>query len=160
MRVLVYKRTHDDDPGPIGCFGIKDCMGAIRRRKFDAVIGIGGLGYEPRTCGIAGKINWIGIGPKAGRWFRRGPTWTFDHFLNFGTDGDLFRAHAPQLAERIYGRRLRHVMTDSMSEAEKREVQRILSLASSAPTSPVRSSRFKLASSGDRCRPKCLPVCR
>lgn len=73
MRVPVYKRTHPDDPDTNGCFGAQDCMGMIRARRFDAVIGVGGLGQEPRSHQIAGKINWIGIGTRRGEWFRRGP---------------------------------------------------------------------------------------
>ena len=41
MRILTYKRTHKGDPDNRGVFGINDCMGAIRNRKFDAVVGIG-----------------------------------------------------------------------------------------------------------------------
>jgi hypothetical protein len=43
-RILVYKRTHNGDPDQNGCFGAEDCMGMVRERHFDAVIGIGGIG--------------------------------------------------------------------------------------------------------------------
>src|SRR6266487_386945 len=64
MRILVYKRTHNGDPDSNGCFGIDDCMGMVRYRPFDAVIGIGGIGSDAQANGIAGKVNWIGIGPR------------------------------------------------------------------------------------------------
>jgi hypothetical protein len=53
----VYKRTHPGDPGPEGVFGIQDCMGAIRARDFDAVIGDGDTGDEPRFYGIDGRAT-------------------------------------------------------------------------------------------------------
>ena len=80
MRTLVYKRTHNGDPDALGQFGIHDCMGSVRAREYDAVIGIGGIGDEPKKQGIAGKINWIGVGPqKFGKPDR--PLVTFVRFL-------------------------------------------------------------------------------
>ena len=154
MRVLVYKRTHPDDPDANGCFGAQDCMGMIRARRFDAVIGVGGLGQEPRSHLIAGKINWIGIGPRRGEWYRRGPLVTFAQFRDFGTEGESFRARAPHLASRMYGRRMRHVMTDSMTEAEQREVRSLLALADGAPPShPPAAPR-------ERIQRGCKPICK
>jgi hypothetical protein len=43
MRTFIYKRTHQGDPDNQGWFGIQDCMGSLRRRDFDAVIGVGGI---------------------------------------------------------------------------------------------------------------------
>ncbi len=63
MRVLVYKRTHNGDPDAHGCFGAFDCMGTVRDREYDAVIGVGGIGPEAQSNGIDRQINWIGIGP-------------------------------------------------------------------------------------------------
>jgi hypothetical protein len=55
MRTLIYKRTHTGDPDPeSGVFGNRDCMGTVRGRRFDAVIGIGGIGSMPKRQGIAG----------------------------------------------------------------------------------------------------------
>ena len=49
-RTLIYKRTHTGDPDPkAGVFGNNDCMGTVRKRDFDAVIGIGGIGPEPKA---------------------------------------------------------------------------------------------------------------
>ena len=42
---------------------MNDCLGSIRDRDFDAVIGVGGIGSEARAEGIARQVNWIGIGP-------------------------------------------------------------------------------------------------
>ena len=64
MRTLIYKRTHSGDPDPVaGVFGNHDCMGSVKGWDFDAVIGIGGIGPEPKRNRIAGKLTWIGIGP-------------------------------------------------------------------------------------------------
>lgn len=63
MRTLVYKRTHNGDPDAEGRFGIHDCMGQVRAYGYEAVIGVGGVGDEPEECGIARRVNWIGIGP-------------------------------------------------------------------------------------------------
>jgi len=68
MRTLVYKRTHTGDPDELGQFGNHDCMGTVRGRYYDAVIGVGGIGDAPRRFNIAGKITWIGIGPHKPRW--------------------------------------------------------------------------------------------
>lgn len=48
MRTLIYKRTHPGDPDETGRFGIHDCMGKVRSWQFDAVVGEGGIGPEPR----------------------------------------------------------------------------------------------------------------
>jgi hypothetical protein len=138
MRVLVYKRTHQGDPDSEGRFGVYDCMGTIRNREFDAVIGVGALGAEAQRHGIDGKINWIGIGPhKTASRSKRASTITFDHFLDFGTDGPAFDAIAPKLAGRMYRRRIRHLI-DGIREDEVVEVMRILELAKRAPASKRR----------------------
>ena len=98
MRILVYKRTHNGDPDD-GCFGVSDCMGAVRSRQFDAVIGVGGIGAWAQREGIAGKLNWVGVGPRktAVRGYR-GPLVAFDRFVDFGCSGADFRSLAPALA--------------------------------------------------------------
>jgi len=65
MRTLIYKRTHHGDPDEAGQFGIFDCMDRVRSWNFDAAIGIGGQGAEPRRHELDGKVNWIGIGPRS-----------------------------------------------------------------------------------------------
>jgi hypothetical protein len=58
MRTLIYKRTHTGDPDPeTGVFGNNDCMGEVRCWDFDAVIGIGGIGEEPRRYGHSRQTN-------------------------------------------------------------------------------------------------------
>ena len=62
MRTLIYKRTHHGDPDATGQFGIHDCMGRGRAWDFEAVIGVGGVGPEPRSQGLDCKVNWIILG--------------------------------------------------------------------------------------------------
>ena len=64
MRTLVYRRTHTGDPDKRGCLGINDCMGSVRSRDFDAVIGVGAKAPDAGYSGIAHKVTWIGIGPR------------------------------------------------------------------------------------------------
>lgn len=153
MRVLVYKRTHNGDPDRNGRFGASDCMGTVRDRDFDAVIGVGGIGREAQANGIAGQVNWIGIGPR--KHFaptKNGPVVTFDHFRDYGTDGPDFRRLAPALAKRMYGNNVRH-LARGLSEQEYREVLRILRLARNHPPSPAR-----VAGHGRNGRPTRSPV--
>src|SRR5687768_3773034 len=105
MPTLVYKRTHKGDPDSCGRFGCNDCMGRVRSWDFDAVIGVGGTGREARKCGIAGKVNWIGIGRH--ETYERGkadPVITFDHFKDLSDDDVDFATEAPVLAKRVYGK--------------------------------------------------------
>jgi hypothetical protein len=144
MTTLVYKRTHNGDPDANGCFGINDCMGVARKRSYDAVIGVGGIGSEAQANRIAGKINWIGIGAhKKAVARKRGPEVTFDHFLYFGNKGPDFRALAPFLAKRMYLRNVRAV-TVGPSDGEFKEVCAILEIARNAPRSLVLSSEPRL----------------
>ena len=136
MRTLIYKRTHNGDPDPeTGQFGIHDCMGRVRTWDFDAVIGVGGLSAEPRSHGLDGKVNWIGIGPHQGAVAgKRGPIVTFDHFKFYGSEGPDFEELAPRLAERMYSRNIRVIMR-SLDATEQKEVDRILKRARHAPPS-------------------------
>jgi hypothetical protein len=136
MRVLVYKRTHNGDPDETGCFGAYDCMGTVRDREFDAVIGVSGIGPEAQSSAIDGQVNWIGIGPHK-RYVedKRGPEVLFDHFLDFGTEDPAFREMAPQLAARMYGDNVRSLL-DGMSDAEQEEAEGIVRLAEGEPSSP------------------------
>jgi hypothetical protein len=150
MRTLVYKRTHSGDPDAFGQFGIRDCMGSVRARNYDAVIGVGGTGDEPRSFGIAEKVNWIGIGPHKSPGSSRGPLVTFDHFLLFGDKGPALVDLAPSLAAHIYGKNVRSIMT--FTEQEQREVDGILGLARNAPQSEG-AGRSESSRKG-RCRPR------
>jgi hypothetical protein len=141
MRTLIYKRTHPGDPDKHGRFGINDCMGRVRSWKFDAVIGIGGLGAEASSHKLDNKVNWIGIGPKKhdGRW-RRGPVVTFDRFVLFESGGPNLIKTAPVLARRIYDRNVRVLIWD-LSPAERKEVTRLLRLANRARPSSGRTAK-------------------
>lgn len=150
--VLVYKRTHPGDPRD-GVFGFEDCMGAVRARDFEAVIGVGGIGSEARSHNLDGKLNYVGVGARKHRWFGRGPLVTFDRYVDFGVSGPAFRDVAPQLAQRMLGRNARVVQT--FSDEEWREVLAILALADGAP-----SSHGQPMPSGGRTRSCPSPICR
>jgi hypothetical protein len=133
MRVLVYKRTHPGDPNADGVFGCEDCMGAVRRRRFDAIIGVGGISAEPRGWGIDQRLNWVGVGARYSESIPvgyRGPLVTFDRFVLLEERGPKLETIAPALARYVYGVHRRVVMSDSLSPAIQREVRRVLSLAS------------------------------
>ena len=136
MRVLVYKRTHNGDPDASGCFGAFDCMGTVRDREYDAVVGVGGIGPEAVSNGIDGRVNWIGIGPhKVYVDDKRGPEVMFDHFRYYGTAGPDFRALAPALAERMYTNNIRSIL-GGLSAAELADVLAIVQQAADWPSSP------------------------
>ena len=126
MRILTYKRTHVGDPDEHGRFGIYGCMGRVRNYGFDAVIGIGGIGGEPKSFGIDRKINWVGINPK-----RRpspggkGVEVTFEKFLRLEEHGPLLKTLAPSLARRMYNREAR-ILLKKYSDRERREAAAIL----------------------------------
>lgn len=151
MRVLIYKRTHRGDPDASGTFGINDCMGRVRDFAYDAVVGIGGIGREPRACGIGGKINWIGIGPhKVPAPSKKAPLVTFDHFLLYDTHGPDFVSVAPNLAKRIYDHNVRFLL-DKMTPQEQNEAAAIASRAYPAPPSRGRLRRASGAWKTDLC---------
>ena len=139
-RTLVYKRTHNGDPDAQGRFGCHDCMGRVRGWQFHAVIGVGGQSREAKQNEIAGKVNWIGIGP---RWRTvsglRGPLVTFDHFLYFGVDGPELSVEAPILAQRLYSEKPRVAM--KFSPEEQTEIDRLLALAEGEPPSRARRAK-------------------
>jgi hypothetical protein len=166
MRTLIYKRTHSGDPDPeTGEFGCNNCMGSVRSRRFDAVIGIGGIGREPKSHGIAGKLTWIGVGPrKIGD--PKSPRVTFDHFWYQGEHGPLLEKRYPALARRMYDERVRVLMHSPSPAAARevnkidqldRDVRKILCLASAAPPSNRPCERDFRHTSG-KCRPKSRDV--
>jgi len=142
MRTLIYKRTHSGDPDrKSGVFGNNNCMKTVRAWGFDAVIGIGGVGREPVSEGIAGKLTWIGIGKHEIHTDRRRsfvspktPLVAFDHFLYYGEEGPSLDKIAPALARRMYDRNVR-ILMDSLTSEEQKEVRKILALARHAPRS-------------------------
>jgi hypothetical protein len=157
MRILIYKRTHNSDPDASGRFGSHDCMGRVRGLKFDAVIGVGGIGVEARSNHISGKLNWVGIGPRNYATSPRGPILTFDHFRHFGTHGPSMQEIAPELYKRVYGGRVRYMIVGLT--AYEGELSRILAYAESSPRT---RSRGKFRGVRPLCNtvPQCLPVCR
>lgn len=153
MRILVYKRTHSGDPDTAGRFGVYDCMGSVRGKAYDAVIGVGGTGPEPRRNGIAGKITWVGIGPRKEPGTPRGPLVTFDHFLYFGEGGPPLTKYAPTLADHMYGSNVRVLI--NLTAEERREAEAILAMAEPAPPSEARKAATKRS---DRvCRSEASP---
>ena len=150
MKILVYKRTHNGDPDADGCFGIYDCMGSVRDREFDAVIGVGGIGPEAEANRIAGMVNWIGVGPHKKYVGKRGPEVTFDHFVYYGSEGPNLYKMAPTLAERMYEKNVRSV-SQGLSDEEMIEAEDIVQLADDAPRSPWLSTDRDNANSFDKC---------
>src|SRR5262249_7918832 len=125
MRKLVYKSTHKSDPHSPGPVGVHDCMGRARALDFEAASGVGGPGAEAESSGIAGKLNWIGVG--AHKEYVEGmldPIVTFDHFVDFGTDGDDLWVEAPALARRMYVKKARIAL--EFTPEERAEVDRLL----------------------------------
>lgn len=107
--VWVYKRTHVGDPSIEGLFGHSDCMGSLRDNKFDAVIGIGGLGDEAQSYDMNNKINWVGIIPHiySKEKGHRACTYEFEHFVLFENVGPAIKDFAPLLYNHMY--REKHV---------------------------------------------------
>jgi len=134
MRILVYKRTHIGDPDESGCFGIHSCMGQVRERDLDAVIGVGGVGSEPVQEGIDKKLTWIGIGPKRVGVADDGhPLLAFEQFYLKDEKGPLLGDKAPKLAKRMFAENgPRSVMVDADDEMKS-----ILQLAKRAQPSPA-----------------------
>ena len=158
MRTLVYKRTHTGDPDAGGRFGIHGCMGRVRAWSFDAVIGVGGMGPEPTSYGIDGRVTWIGIGPhKTTAKDPRGPLVTFDHFVLFDERGPLLHEHAPRLARHMYEGRVRVLFNPSPEEAK--EIAGLLRLARKAPPSSGGNAKLTGRTIPCRCGKKHSPSC-
>ncbi len=156
MRILIYKRTHTGDPDNKGRFGIYNCMGRIRNYTFDAVIGVGGIGQEPKKYGIDRKINWVGINPKKRqRVGGTGAIVTFKKFILLEEQGPLLRTLAPLLANRMYGRGAR-ILLNGYSALARAEAEAILQWAM-GQTSP-KSVGLKRASNAQGCPSKCKPA--
>jgi hypothetical protein len=155
MRVLIYKRTHPFDPSTEGVFGCEDCMGAVRRRRFQAVIGVGGIGAEPRRWGIDRRLNWVGVGAHVSEIVPmgyRGPLVTFDRFLLLEDQGPMLGIIAPALAHHVFSVHRRVVMSDGLSAAIQRDIRRILAL-----TLPRREGRFRRSPGGVLPAKRCSP---
>jgi hypothetical protein len=105
MRVLVYKQTHLGDPDLGGSW--RHCMGPIRLRAYDAVVGIGGSSGEPQEWGIADKITWVGVGPQVYYGVVR-----FERYCSFGNQGPLVDDRLPMLTRKMKKARNRMILDD------------------------------------------------
>jgi hypothetical protein len=154
-RVLIYKRTHIGDPNLAGEFGCSDCMGRVRGFAYDAVIGIGGSSYEPRSHGIDGRITWVGIGPRrqTSSFSRGAPIVTFERFAIFDSVGEKLRDFAPALAEHFFMKHRRFFFSDSLSDEIQRDIERILQLAKLDKPPKFRGGTKRASG----CRPHCPP---
>ena len=139
-------------------------MGEVRAWPFDAVIGIGGVGQEPQSHRIAGKLTWIGIGPQAIDYTGRGPQLVFRHFWYRGEEGPMLQTKYPALASRMYDRNVRVLMHSPSSKRQDRkiadldrDVEKILRRARDASASDGPADRGK---SGGKCSVRPNRVCR
>lgn len=111
QKILIYKRTHKNDPDRHGRFGIQGCMGRVRGYPFDAVIGVGGISGWPQAEGIARKVNWVGRFPRKqpNPIDARGPLVTFRRgdFRVLEDRGPLLATMSGPLAAAVYGSRNR-----------------------------------------------------
>lgn len=147
MRTLVYKRTHIGDPDENGCFGIEDCMGRVRAYDFDSVIGVGGKSSQPRSQGIAEKLNWIGLGArKKAVKNRRAPVVTFEHFILYDDKGENIHDLAPVLAGHLLVKNARVVV--NFTQAEQKEVNKILNMAKNARRSALVNRLLEIRNHG------------
>lgn len=153
MRILTYKRTHVGDPGQDGRFGIYDCMGRVRSYGFDAVIGVGGIGQEPKSFGIDRKINWVGINPKRQQSFVGTEVEvTFEKFLLLEEHGPLLQTLAPLIAKRMYEKGARILLND-YSDLERAEANAILQWSLTQTPPNVGGS-----TTGHGCQRRCRPA--
>ncbi len=153
MRTLVYKRTHNGDPSIEGVFGCNDCMKSVRSWDYGAVIGVGGQSDEPETEGIAEKLTWIGIGPhKTSVPGKEHPEVSFEHFLYYGPAGPDLRSVASHLADLMYIKKARNVMT--FNADEQADVDKLLAMAAHAPPSVALASMTSMTDSDQVCKPR------
>jgi hypothetical protein len=153
MRILTYKRTHIGDPDKEGRFGIYNCMGRVRSFIFDAVIGVGGIGQEPKSYKIDRRINWVGINPKRKRRSGgNGAIITFETFLLLDEHGPLLETLAPNLANRMYNRGAR-ILLNGCSDLERSEALGILKWS-------LNQTARNLITSEDKrgCKRRCQPL--
>lgn len=127
--VLIYKRTHKNDPRESGIFGIEDCMKSVREWNYDAVIGIGGKCPWTNDKDIAKKINWIGVTPhKHPISFYKHKVVTFEKFCLFEEKGPYLEDVAPKLSDYLYNSRCRFIKSTSLSDDMYSEVLKILEI--------------------------------
>lgn len=144
--VLIYKRTHRGDPDSNGVFGIHDCMGSVRKREYDAVIGIGGKRPWRGDEEIALRINWVGVSPIKHEGSNRGPHVTFSIFCLYDDKGPYIYEIAPKLYKHMYlDAHRRVVMSTSLSSNIYDEVKEIIKLAKKGSPSTGLPTKAKVA---------------
>jgi hypothetical protein len=146
-------------------------MGEVRARDYDAVIGVGGIGSEAQSHGIAGRINWVGIGakkhwgPDSQRIDPRGPIVQFEKFRLWENNGPLLHVEAPLLARRFYEKGARWII-NGLSHQEFEQALAILKLVddckeltfSSTATPPAEQKQGSATSnSTELCSRACPP---
>lgn len=130
-------------------------MGRVRNYDFEAVIGVGGIGREPKTQKIDRRINWIGITPT--RKTRNGTTGfvlEFKHFLLLEEHGPLLSSMAPTLAKRMYEKNVR-LLLRGYSTIEKREAEIILEWSKNQKQ--PRTFDYQQENKKTGCRKRCQP---
>lgn len=164
MKILIYKRTHRNDPDQRGRFGINGCMGSVRAFPFDAVIGVGGIGSWPRAEGIAWKVNWVGRHPRKqpNPIDSRGPLVTFRRgdVRVMEDRGPLLASMSSLLAEAVYGGRNRFLFRSIRGKlaAEARRVITELLDTDLYPDSPGGRPRHQGRCAPRRCRVRKVAV--
>lgn len=107
-------------------------MGQVRDFDFDAVVGVGGDGQKAKDSGVAGLVNWLGVGPmKRQQKCRWGYTTTivrFEKFRHLVQEKVGFRRAARNWAKRIYDGKIRILIVDERYPRELREANRLLGL--------------------------------
>ena len=135
--ILVYKRTHTGDPNEKGEFGVHDCMGKVRDFKYNAVIGVGGIGLEPSHHGIDGKVTWVGVERLANDVPKvqgsRASIVTFKKYVVLDHTGPNLAEKAPALAKRLYNQGARFVLT-SLSTTEYQEALTLIDVCLALPS--------------------------
>lgn len=168
MKILIYKRTHQNDPDRFGRFGIQGCMGRVRAFPFDAVIGVGGISSWPQAEGIARKVNWVGRHPRKqpNPVDSRGPLVTFRRgdFRVMEDRGPLLASMSGLLAAAIYGSGGRFMFRSVRGKLAV-EAQRIITELLDTDLYPDTPHPNRHAASGcgpRRCSPKSImakPIC-
>lgn len=142
-------------------FGTQDCMGRVRTFSYDVVVGIGGIGAEPRSHSIDRRLNWIGIGPILGpdHANRGHPTFTFRHFVLHEHSGAYFDTHCPRLAEAMCDSGCRFRLNHTAEHI--RELKRLVAWAKrkAGPSGLYVASELLGEATHDDClRPDCTPM--
>jgi hypothetical protein len=163
QQILIYKRTHKNDPDQRGRFGIHGCMGRVRGYAFDAVIGVGGTSGWPQAEGIARKVNWVGRSPqrRPNPIDSRGPLVTFRHgdYRVLEDRGPLLASMSGPLAAAVYGSRNRFLFKSIRGQLAIEAMRVINELLDTDhyPEEPERGPGLGDSGGRRRCRPNGCP---